>query len=260
MDNTTNQRTNQAENLIDILYKDDYRVKSYIAQMLAGAVQSVKKQTTSSIGSSFDAKASAAFAKGGYLRKQNETSMTETEADVHDHAVMLLLQELALEPSGELPADATGVIIHLRGELSLRDYSSFNDLASIVGANPAQFGTTKKDVRDVQNAFKGIAKLVPLGLEAEITLPNYEVARGILKEEYMLTPYRDLVAMYGTHLPGVWDVIGILDRPRATTSLLPKANLRTSMDAIASAAKQLYDSGDNAYTITPFLIYRELSR
>ena len=43
MDNTTNQGTNQAENLIDILYKDDYRVKSYIAQMLAGAVQSVKK-------------------------------------------------------------------------------------------------------------------------------------------------------------------------------------------------------------------------
>ena len=159
-----------------------------------------------------------------------------------------------------MPTDATGAIIHLRGELSLRDYGSFNDLASIVGANPTQFGTTKKDVRDVQNAFKGIAKLVPLGLEAEITLPNYEAARGILKEDYMLTPYRDLVAMYGTHLPGVWDVIGILDRPRPTASLIHGASLRTSMDAIASAAKQIYDSGDNAYTIAPLLIYRELSR
>lgn len=45
MDNTTNQpeTVGQQEPLIDILYKDDYRVKSYIAQMLAGAVQSVKK-------------------------------------------------------------------------------------------------------------------------------------------------------------------------------------------------------------------------
>lgn len=82
MDKSTNQGANQAENLIDILYKDDYRVKSYIAQMLAGAVQSVKKQVTSSNGSSFNVKGSAAFAKGGYLRNQSESSMTETEGDV----------------------------------------------------------------------------------------------------------------------------------------------------------------------------------
>lgn len=58
MDNTTNQpeTVGQQEPLIDILYKDDYRVKSYIAQMLAGAVQSVKKQSTSNTGSFFDAK------------------------------------------------------------------------------------------------------------------------------------------------------------------------------------------------------------
>lgn len=62
MDNTTNQpeTVGQQEPLIDILYKDDYRVKSYIAQMLAGAVQSVKKQSTSSTGSFFDAIAPAA--------------------------------------------------------------------------------------------------------------------------------------------------------------------------------------------------------
>lgn len=259
MDNTTNQGTNQAENLIDILYKDDYRVKSYIAQMLAGAVQSVKKQTTSSTGSSFDVKGGIPFAKGSYLRNQNDSSMTETEADVHDHAVMVLLQELALDPLDKLPEDATGTIVHLRGELSLRDYSSFSDLISVVNAAPGQFGATKKEVRDVQNVFKGISKLVPLGLEAEVTLPSSEITRGILKDEYMLTAYRDLVAMYGTHLPGTWDVVGILDRPRSITSALQGAKLRSSMDTIASAAKQLYDSGDSAYTIAPFLIYRELS-
>lgn len=262
MDNTTNQpeTVGQQEPLIDILYKDDYRVKSYIAQMLAGAVQSVKKQSTSNTGSFFDAKGGAAIVKGEYRRSWGESSMTETETDIHDHAVMVLLRELALEPTDELPDDATGTIVHLRGELSLRDYSSFDDLVSVVGSNPTQFGATKKEVRDVQTAFKSIAKLVPLGLEAELTTPRSGIARGILKEEYMLTAYRDLVAMYSTHLPGLWDVIGILDRPRSTASPLHGAKLRSSMDIIASAARQLYDSGDNAYTIAPFLIYRELSR
>ena len=65
MDNTTNkpETVGQQEPLIDILYKDDYRVKSYIAQMLAGAVQSAKKQSTSNTGSFFDAKGGAAIVK-----------------------------------------------------------------------------------------------------------------------------------------------------------------------------------------------------
>lgn len=91
MDKSTNQGANQAENLIDILYKDDYRVKSYIAQMLAGAVQSVKKQTTSSIGSSFDAKASAAFVKGGYLRKQ----IYDSGDNAYTIAPLLIYRELS---------------------------------------------------------------------------------------------------------------------------------------------------------------------
>lgn len=221
----------------------------------------MKKQSTSSTGSFFDANVGVTIAKGSYRRSQGETSMTETETDIHDHTVMILLQELALKPLDELPIDAAGAIVHLRGELSLRDYSSFDDLiSSVVGVNPSLFGMTKKDVRDVQTVFKGMAKLVPRGIEAELTLSSTGVARGILKEEYMLTAYRDLVAMYSTHLPGVWDVIGILDRPKSTESTMQGAELRFSMDVIASAAKRLYDNSDNAYTIAPFLIYRTLSR
>ena len=258
MDKSTNQGANQAENLIDILYKDDYRVKSYIAQMLAGAVQSVKKQTTSSIGSSFNVKGSAAFAKGGYLRNQSESSMTETEGDVHDHAIMLLLKELDLTPVSTLPRDATGTIVHLRGELSLRDFSSFGDILSMVASDPKQFNVQRQEARQIQAAFKGISNVIPLNLEAEIIMADGITVRGILKSEYMLTDYRDLVSMYSTHLPGTWDIIGILDRMKPSHTP-PAQGLRSSMDTIAMAVKLLYDNGGINYALTPFLIYRELS-
>ena len=82
--------------------------------------------------------------------------------------------------------------------------------------------------------------------------------RGILKSEYMLTAYRDLVSMYSTHLPGTWDIIGILDRMEPSY-VPPSQGLRSSMDTIAMAVKLIYDNGDIDYALTPFLIYRELS-
>ena len=42
----------QKTQLIDILYKDTYRIDSYIAQLLDGAVRSVKMQDNTSHGSS----------------------------------------------------------------------------------------------------------------------------------------------------------------------------------------------------------------
>ena len=114
---------------------------------------------------------------------------------------------------------------------------------SIVASDPKQFSVPKQEARQIQAAFKGISKVVPLNLEAEIIMADGATVRGILKSEYMLTAYRDLVSMYSTHLPGTWDIIGILDR----------------MDTIAMAVKLIYDNGDIDYALTPFLIYRELS-
>lgn len=71
--------------------------------------------------------------------------MTETEGDVHDHAIMLLLKELDLTPVSTLPRDATGTIVHLRGELSLRDFSSFGDILSMVASDPKQFNVQRQE-------------------------------------------------------------------------------------------------------------------
>ena len=42
----------ERENLVDFLYKDNYRIDSYMAQLLDGAVRSVKQQENTSHGSS----------------------------------------------------------------------------------------------------------------------------------------------------------------------------------------------------------------
>ena len=51
----------QKTQLIDILYKDTYRIDSYIAQLLDGAVRSVKMQDNTSHGSSHTMKGSISF-------------------------------------------------------------------------------------------------------------------------------------------------------------------------------------------------------
>ena len=48
-------------------------------------------------------------------------------------------------------------------------------------------------------------------IESEFMLKDNNVVRGILKENYMLTACRDIVAIYGSNLPGMWFIIGISD-------------------------------------------------
>ena len=95
--------------------------------------------------------------------------------------------------------------------LAVRDFRKFTSFFSAITENPEIFGVKKNESNAWQKKFKAIAKIVPLNIEIECFLKDNSVVRGILKENYLLTAYQDIVAMFGAKLPGKWNVVGILD-------------------------------------------------
>lgn len=59
----------QEAQMMDILYKDVYRIDSYIAQLINGTLRSVKTQETSSQGSSRAAEASVKVLYGPFSQR-----------------------------------------------------------------------------------------------------------------------------------------------------------------------------------------------
>lgn len=122
------------------------------------------------------------------------------------------------------------------------------------------FNIDQKKAKKVKKLFDAMAKIIPMNVEAEILLKNSSVVRGILKENYLLTAYRDIIATHGTRLLGIWCTVGILDSLNKTGQPTKLTGFRKSMDEFSTAAETLYREGNPRYTITPFLIFRSLEK
>ena len=115
-----------------------------------------------------------------------------------------------------------------------------------------------RDFRKFTEIIPVMAKNNP-NIESEFMLKDNNVVRGILKENYMLTAYRDIVAIYGSNLPGMWFMVGILDSLNKLIKPITQG-FRKSMDEFSAVAETLYREGNPKYTITPFLIFRGLEK
>ena len=245
----------ERENLVDFLYKDNYRIDSYMAQLLDGAVRSVKQQENTSHGSSH----SIGVFKYQYGKNNLTSALNEYNIDPHDHNVVILLSSLDLEPIYTAPPDeCMGKLVHLQGSLSIRDFNLFNDLIPTFTKNASLLGQSAKEAKKIKSIWEIIEKIAPMNIELECELADGTILRGILKEEYLLTAYRDIVSLYGTTLPGIWNVIGILDK--SVNSSITSKGIRSAMDNMAVAASALYNDSYSKTTVIPVLIYRELSK
>lgn len=246
----------ERENLVDFLYKDNYRIDSYMAQLLDGAVRSVKQQENTLHGSSH----SLSVFKYQYGKNNLTSALNEYNIDPHDHNVVILLSSLDLEPIYTAPPDeCMGKLVHLQGSLSIRDFNLFNDLIPTFTKNASLLGQSAKEARKIKSIWEIIEKVAPMNIELECELADGAIIRGILKEDYLLTAYRDIMSLYGTTLPGIWNVIGLLDTP-ASNNRFSSAGIRSMMDNMAAAASTLYNDNNSIATIIPVLIYRELSK
>ena len=246
--------------LIDLLYKDEYRIDSYLAQLLDGVLRRRKLQETESqtytkrIGGSIKI-LSSSFVDGG-----SSTIMEETRFVPHDGNVIILLEMLDLEPQEFLSGECAGRLICLKGRLSVRDFRKFNEILSVRAENNKLFNVDKKEAKNLKITFDALSKIIPMNVEAEIVLKDNSVVRGVLKENYLLTAYRDIVATHGNQLPGVWCAVGILDSLKKVGYPSLQQGFRKGMDAFSEVAEALYSEGNSKYTITPFSIFRYLEQ
>ena len=249
--------------LIDILYKDEYRVESYIAQIMHGLLKR-KKIQDSTVQTNIEKISGGLMPvlSGDYTKNNQDLTLEELNIIPHDHNVIVLLDKLDLSPieilSGE---EIIGRLIWLKCRLAIRDFKKFNDFVPAISNNAKMFNMTKKMADDIQNQFKVISKIIPLNVEVECFLKDNSVIRGILKEQYLLTAYQDIVAMYGTNLPGRWNVVGILDSLNANKlKQSEKKSFRFGMDSLTVMAESIYREGAPKYSIIPVLIFRGLEK
>ena len=198
--------------LIDILYKDEYRVDSYVAQIMHGLLKRRKFQETDSNVAVRKLSGSIKVISGDLSQNTQETAMEELNFIPHDDNIITLLNALDLSPVDILgDSVVVGRLVWMKCRLAVRDFRKFTSFFSAITENPEIFGVKKNESNAWQKKFKAIAKIVPLNIEIECFLKDNSVVRGILKENYLLTAYQDIVAMFGAKLPGKWNVVGILD-------------------------------------------------
>ena len=248
--------------LIDILYKDEYRVDSYLAQIMkTGVLKRSKIQETNSQTGTKEIGGSVKIFSGKMVDNGTTTVMEENRFVPHDRNVNTLLDILDLETQETLTAEnVTGRLVCLKGRLAIRDFKRFTESISVMADNSELFKVNQKDAAKAKKTFETMFKIMPINIETEFVLKDNSVVRGILQEKYLLTAYQDIVATHGTQLPGIWYTVGILDslnQPKQPSKL---QGIRNSLDILSSAAGNFYREDNLKYTITPFLIFRGLEK
>ena len=94
--------------LIDILYKDTYRIDSYLAQLLNGTLRSIKEQETTLQGASLSGKLDLKFLQAESNGKGSAGNLIEHDIDPHDRNVLSFLEILDLSPVRALHQVPTG--------------------------------------------------------------------------------------------------------------------------------------------------------
>ncbi len=242
--------------LIDILYKDTYRIDSYLAQLLNGTLRSIKEQETTLQGASLSGKLDLKFLQAESNGKGSAGNLIEHDIDPHDRNVLSFLEILDLSPVRALPPGADGMLVHLQGNLCVRNYKILGELVQAAEKNKGVLPVPANNIKRISSYFNVLKSIVPFDIEMEFSLPSGDTVHGMMKEDCLLTDYRSLLATYGRALPGLWNVIGILD-VKPPSHETEGESIRSILDTFVSIVDKFYYN-DEKHSFIPILIFREL--
>lgn len=250
--------TEQQVSLIDILYKDTYRIDSFIAQLMEGIIKGKEYQENSIKEKSSLMRFSVKVASGDISSKTANNTSMKTNIEEHDYSILKLLEILDLEELSDLPIDANAQLVHLKGNIAIRNLKEFSNILPIF-TKPNTLLNIDKNTADIAKKLLPLMKIIPMNIEMDLSLENNITLKGILKEEYLLSSYENIIATYGINLPHKWHVIGILDFNRNNIKSTDKAILQNLIDALATTFKQ-FQGGNSCYNFIPILIFRGLTK
>lgn len=256
---TEKEMESQEENIIiDVLYKDSYRINSFLAQLAEGVIQNVKKQQSVSNDINKKIGSDIKVLKGEVDSKTIEQKLLEYTIEQHDSKILKLLDLLDLEELEELPSLADAKLVHLSGQISIRNLKALSEIFPILIKNASLFGIDKNNSKNIKQ-LESILKIIPLNIEMDLYLKNNETLRGILKEEYLLSSYDTIIATYGTNLPHKWHIIGILNN-KDYENIYNTSNLRIAFDTMNNVVNNFISEGCENYSFIPILIFKILNK
>lgn len=251
--------------LIDFLYKDMDLINSFYSQIFGGDIQNIVKSeiTVDETTNKTDIGVPGTLGLKNQSRTSSDTSVSEN-FNPHDYKVIKLLECLNLSIS-DISSAPIGKLIAIKGNLIFRNYESLNKLLPFMGDNnlipgfnnPIDSNNKSKKSPTIGKIMTQMFKMIPYGLEFEVTTSNNENAICILKDDYLTVNSNDLLRAYGTNIPDEWTIIGIIDSPVK----LPRKSsnvFKSSIDEATNAFASMALDTDSAI-LRPIAIYRKLT-
>ncbi|MEW6662709.1 MAG: hypothetical protein ACOY9Y_01455 [Bacillota bacterium] len=201
--------------------------------------------------------------KGGHESEKTDVDSIEKRYDPHDQKIIDLLGALNISPlENPLSNIEDTKLVLLKGYISVRNFQTIKaSLPILFQLMSLDGGRGKKINNKERGAIENILKLIPMGLELELLTIYGDRLIGILKPDFLSENPDDLLRIYGSNIPGEYYVFGIIDKDTRTgAGIYPdSSDIRKSIDDFAEAIKSMYTQESTTYTITPILIFREVS-
>ena len=254
----------EKEKLIDFLYIDQEKIDSFLSQIQKGALRSVKKTNGVTQGSSISGEASIPqLAKGTVVNNNQDKDDLEQQFDPYHSQILELIEHFNLPVLEELPDFSNGDILLLESAISIRNLDTIRQMLPLAKKHKKVMGLQQANFKSTEAIFsfvEDILGIMPLSIDAEITLKSGQIVHGPLKESNLSIKTHDLFRAYGTQLPGNWFVLGMIDRKEEVIAQPSQQNdltLYQFVDQISSGMATFCSSG--SVQVTPILIFRTVS-
>ncbi|HAY3897723.1 TPA: hypothetical protein JRS25_003665 [Escherichia coli] len=250
--------------LIDFLYKDMDLINSFYSQLFGGDLIDLTRSELSVDESTSDANCGIPIAKIASSSKVGIEKGIIEKISPYDDKVIKLLESFNLELD-KISNHQPGSLIAIKGELIFRNFDAINHLIPFMGNSDLIPGFNdsvyphakgKQHKVTVGKLFEQLFKMIPYGLELEVNTTDGENALCIINESSLTISSNDILRAYGTNIPNIWSIIGILDKPNEN----PKSssnNFKSGIDQATEAFSAMV-LDNKSPIIRPIAIYRHL--
>ena len=189
MDNPTENQENDFENeqaLIDIFYKDTYRLNSLLSQINNGTLRNIMTTSENSRNSISTTKGEIGIPKIASAGKTWDTSESEKRSIKEtrtplDDTISQLLQQLGLPTDTTSPQKVFSSLRVIQGEIALKNYKLFSELIPLVSDFAPLFDEVLQRKQTLENNIAVLKKMSSKTREDKSLLQKLEKELVALK-------------------------------------------------------------------------------
>ena len=252
--------------LIEFLYKDMNYIESFYSQVFQGDIKKILKNSSNGQIVASEVKGTVGVI-GGTVKSndENKEGITE-EIAPHDSKIMKLFEEVHPRFCNKTNEAKLNGLNKFHGLIEITDYDitkeqfdyilstnlidSFIDLTAI--DIPETFTNSNLSIFSL---IKTVLQFQPSGCDAILTLSNKEKILIPIEKQYLTMKSEDINRVYGSKMSGEWNVIGILNSARRTST---DDTLNEALFTMQNAIYEALNTTKPSYVLKPIIIYRKL--